>query len=162
MYPPRNSRGCVVKVTAAGIQRQAEIAAVKTMASFEQTMAGVAAVTQATGDDFDAMSAKARELGATTSFSATEAAEGMRFLGQAGFDTEQIIAGIPSVLNLARAGMIDLGRASDIASDIGTAFRISAEDIGRVADVIAATASNSNTNIELLGNSMSFLSAQAA
>lgn len=131
--------------------------AIKTMASFEDEMAKVAAVTNSTAADMESLSDAARKLGATTSFSASEAAEGMKFLGQAGFDTKQIMAGIPAVLQLARAGALDLGRAADIASDIGTAFGIAAEDIGGLADVLAATASNANTNVEMMGETFKFL-----
>jgi TP901 family phage tail tape measure protein len=136
--------------------------AVKMMASFEDEMAKVQAVTQSTEDEFAALSAQARKLGATTSFTATEAAEGMKFLGMAGFETKQIMAGIPAVLNLARAGAIGLGRASDIASDIGTAFKLSADEIVRVSDVLAQTAASANTNIALMGSTMKYLAPSAA
>jgi len=132
------------------------IASVRIFADFADKMSEVRAVTGATEADFQRLQEEAKRLGAATSFSAREVAEGMKFLGQAGFTTEQILAGIPAVLNLARAGALDLGVASDIASDVGSAFGLSANEIARVADVMAVTASSANTNIEMMGQSLKF------
>ena len=125
--------------------------AVKTFASFDDQMRRVQAVTGATGEQFERMTVMAKKLGSTTAFTASQAADGMAFLGQAGFDTEQILAGIPDVLNLAAAGAIELGTAADIASNVAGGFGLAADEIGRVADTLAQTASSANTNIEEMG-----------
>lgn len=90
--------------------------AVKKAAGFESAMSSVAAVSGATGKDFDLLSAKAREMGASTSFSATDAANGLEYMALAGWDVEQMLGGIEPVLHLAEAGAIDLGRASDLVT----------------------------------------------
>lgn len=135
---------------------------VGTIGGFEKAMSGVQAVTQATGDSFDNMSKKARELGASTVFSATEAAEGMRFLGQAGFDTDEIIQSIEPSLKLAQAGMLGLGEAADIVSNIMSGFRLEADATAAVGDILAATARSSNTDIRQLGEGMKFVAPIAA
>ena len=129
----------------------------RTFAAFDDQMAKVAAVSGATGDELVSLREKAKELGATTAFSATEAAEGMEFLGMAGFKTNEILAGIGPTLALAAAGGVELGEAADIASDVGTAFGLAADEIGRVADVIAQTATSANTNVLMMGESFSKL-----
>lgn len=131
--------------------------AIHTIGQFEEAMAGARAVTGATQAQFEEMSRTARELGATTRFSAAEAASGMEFLGRAGFDTLEIIAAMPGTLNLAAAGALDLARAADIASNIMSGFGIDAAEMNRVADVLASTAASANTNIEQLGAGMKFV-----
>lgn len=130
--------------------------AIHTIGQFEDAMAGARAVTGATQEQFEDMTRTARELGATTKFSAAEAAAGMEFLGRAGFDANEIIAAMPGTLNLAAAGALELGSAADIASNIMSGFGIQAEEMTRVADVLAATAANSNTNVMQLGEGMKF------
>lgn len=139
-----------------GLAAAALAPATLVFAGFQQEMSAVRAVTGATGESFDQLQKKARELGASTAFSAREAAEGMKFLGMAGFDTEQILAGIPGVLNLAQAGAVDLGTAADIASDVSGAFGLAAGEIGRVSDVMAQAAGAANVTITGLGESMKF------
>jgi TP901 family phage tail tape measure protein len=135
----------------------AGVAAIATGMKFDTSMSKVAAVTGATGDELAKMRDMAKEMGRTTQFSASEAAEAMGFLGMAGFDTTQIMASLPQVLDLATAGHIDLARAADISSNILTGFGLKAEDMGRVTDVMAKTASSANTNIEQLGYAMSYV-----
>jgi len=130
--------------------------AAATYANFADKMAEVRAVTGATERQFGQLEGKARELGATTSYSASQVAEAMKFLGMAGFNPDQIMAGIPAVLNLARAGATDLATAADIASDVGSAFGLTAEDLGHVADVMAVTASSANTSIEMMGETLKY------
>lgn len=137
------------------------VAAVKVFTNFDDQMRKVQAVTGTVGADFEKLTNQAKALGSTTSFSASQAAEGMKFLGQAGFSTEQILAGIPAVLDLAAAGAIELGAAADIASDVGSAFGLTADELGRVSDVMAKTASSSNTSIEMMGETFK-MSAPAA
>ena len=129
---------------------------VKIFAGFADKMAEVRAMTGASNEQFAKLEATAKKLGATTSFTASQIAEGMKFLGMAGFNTEQVLAGIPAVLNLARAGAIDLGIAADIASDVGSAFGLAADQIGHIADTMAVTASSANTSIEMMGETLKY------
>jgi len=130
--------------------------AIKTIATFDQSMSQLGAVTQATTKDLAAMEEQAKDLGATTSFSASQAAEGMKFLGQAGFDTSQIIATMPDMLNLATAGFLDLGRTADITSNIMGGFGINAEDIRHTTDVLVTAINSANTTVEELGDAFKF------
>lgn len=134
----------------------AGVAAVMTGAKFDTSMSKVAAVTGATGKDFKILRDKAKEMGRTTQFSASESAEAMSYLGMAGFDTKQIMTSVGDVMNLAAAGQIDLARAADISSNVLTGFGLKAEDMGRVSDVMAKGAASANTNIEQLGYAMSY------
>jgi TP901 family phage tail tape measure protein len=137
-------------------------AMLKTAADFERAMNQVGAVTGATGEEFNMLREQAKELGRTTKFTATQAAEGMNFLAMAGFETSQIMTAMPGVLNLASAGAMDLATASDIASNILTGFNMDAEDMARVVDVMAKTFTSSNTNLMQLGHAMSFVAPVAA
>lgn len=130
---------------------------ISTIADFEQGMAEVRSVTQVTGQAFDQLAAKARQLGATTRFTATEAAKGMAFLGRAGFETDEILAAIPATLDLASAGMLGLGEAADIVSNVMQGFGLQADLTRFAVDVMAQTAANSNTNIQQLGQAMKFV-----
>jgi TP901 family phage tail tape measure protein len=132
-------------------------ATVKTAADFEESMDKVSAISGATGTDFENLEKQAKDLGATTKFSASEAAEGMQFLGMAGFDTKEIMAAMPGLLDLAAAGALDLGRAADIASNIMSGFSIDASKAGHVSDVLAKASASANTNVEQLGTAMQYL-----
>ena len=125
-------------------------------------MSGVRAITQATGNDFRELTNRARNLGATTRFTATQAAEGMLFLARAGFNTNQVLGAIEGTLRLAQAGSLDLGRAADIASNILTGFRLNVDQTGQVVDVLAFAANNANTSVEQLGDGMKFVAPIAA
>lgn len=127
------------------------------LADFEKTLSGVRAVTGATDDQMAALESTARELGASTQFSASEAADGMRFLGQAGFRANQIIEALPATLDLAAAGALELGEAADIASNVLSGFGEAADQTGRVADVFAKAAASSNTDVRQLGEAMSYV-----
>lgn len=133
------------------------ILALPIFAQFSDKMSEVQAITGATGAEFALLNDTAKELGSSTSFSASQVADGMKFLGMAGFETKEIIAGIPAVLNLARAGALELGAAADIASDVGSAFGMAANEIGHLADVIATTATSANTSVEMMGESFKFV-----
>jgi TP901 family phage tail tape measure protein len=100
---------------------------------------------------------KARELGATTLFTATQAAEGMKFLTLAGFEALEVYQAIEPALNLAAAGMLDLGQAADIVSNIMAAFSVDASRTEEVVDALAFTAARTNTNIQQLGEAMKFV-----
>ena len=134
---------------------------IRTLASFSQEMSTVAAVTSATGKEFDDLKARAIDLGITTRFSATQAAEGMTFLARAGFETNEVLASIGSTLQLAQAGALDLGRAADIASNVLKGFNLQADETTRIVDVLVLSANSANTNVEQLGAAMSFLAPAA-
>lgn len=129
---------------------------VRDLTSFEQSMANVAAITRATGTELAELREVAKELGATTEFTSAQAAEGLRFLGMAGFSAAESISAIPAILDLATAAAMDLGRAADITSNIMSAFGIAAGDSAKVADVLAAAASRANTDVEQLGDAMKY------
>ena len=132
------------------------VAAVKTAADFDSAMSQVAAVSGATGKDFDALRNKAREMGAKTKFSATEAAEAMNYMAMAGWKTEDMLDGIEGVMNLAAASGEDLAATSDIVTDALTAFGLSAKDSGHFADILAAASSNANTNVSMMGETFKY------
>lgn len=131
-------------------------ASVKTAADFESAMSKVAAVSGATGSDLDALSAKAREMGSKTKFSASEAAEAMNYMAMAGWKTEDMLSGIEGVMNLAAASGEDLATTSDIVTDALTAFGLTAADSGHFADVLAAASSNANTNVFMMGETFKY------
>ena len=131
-------------------------AAVKTAADFDSAMSQVAAVSGATGEDFDKLKAKAREMGSKTKFSASEAAEAMNYMAMAGWKTEDMLSGIEGVMNLAAASGEDLATTSDIVTDALTAFGLSAQDSGHFADILAAASSNANTNVSMMGETFKY------
>ncbi|MGN1198085.1 MAG: phage tail tape measure protein, partial [Acetatifactor sp.] len=116
-------------------------AAVKTAADFDSAMAQVQAVSGASGDEFEALREKAREMGASTKFSATEAAEAMNYMAMAGWKTSDMLSGIEGIMNLAAASGEDLATTSDIVTDALTAFGLTAADSGHFADILAAASS---------------------
>ena len=131
-------------------------AAVKTAADFDSAMSKVAAVSGATGSEFDALRDKAREMGSKTKFSASEAAEAMNYMAMAGWKTEDMLGGIEGVMNLAAASGEDLATTSDIVTDALTAFGLTAQDSGHFADVLAAASSNANTNVSMMGETFKY------
>jgi TP901 family phage tail tape measure protein len=137
-------------------------AAVYTGAQFDSAMSGVMAISGATGSEFEALREQARDLGATTKFTATEAAEGMTMLAMAGLDTNEIMSSIPGMLSLAAAGGLELASAADIVTDTLMAFGDSADQAGRYADVFAKAAASGNTTVEGLGQAMSYGATTAA
>ena len=132
------------------------VAAVKTSADFDASMSQVAAVSGATGSDFDALREKAREMGSKTKFSASEAAEAMNYMAMAGWKTEDMLGGIEGIMNLAAASGEDLATTSDIVTDALTAFGLTAQDSGHFADLLAAASSNANTNVSMMGETFKY------
>lgn len=130
---------------------------------FEAQMSRVQALTRLDKNSAElaALRAQARQLGADTMFSATEAAEGQAFLGMAGFDAKQIQAAMPGLLDMAKAGDTDLGRTADIGSNILGGFGLAAEDMSRVSDVLTQTMTTSNVTLEMLGETMKYVAPQA-
>ncbi|WP_160051297.1 phage tail tape measure protein [Nocardiopsis sp. FR26] len=129
----------------------------KTAGDFEQQMNRVRAVSGATGAEFDSLNSLAQELGASTQYSASEAADAMGFLAMAGFEVDEILSALPGTLDLAAAGAIDLADAADIASNILTGFGFEAEELARVNDILTATFTNSNVNMTQLGYSFKYI-----
>lgn len=125
-------------------------------ADFEAVMSKVKAITVSDDKAMQQLTATARELGEKTMFSATQAGEAMTYLGMAGWNSQEIMAGMPGLLNLAAASNTDLARTADIVSDDLTAFGLSAEHAGHMADVFAKTSINTNTNVEMLGETMKY------
>ena len=148
--------GNVVKPAAVGIGG-AMVAiggyAIKVGSDFESAMSNVAAISGATGDDLQMLKDTAQEMGATTQFSATEAANALSYMALAGWDANQSASALPGVLNLAAASGMELASASDMVTDYMSAFGMSCEQSGYFADMLAYAQSNANTTAELLGES---------
>lgn len=149
----------ISNVVAAAVSKLKELVSetINVGKSFDTGMSKVAAVSGATGDELQALRDKAKEVGAQTKFSATEAADAMNYMAMAGWKTEQMIDGVDGIMNLAAASGAELAVTSDIVTDSLTAFGMSAEESGHFADVLAAASSNSNTNVEMLGESFKFV-----
>ncbi len=137
------------------------ISSVKTAAEFEASMKTVSAIGGVTGETFDAMRNQAMELGKTTSFSASQAADGMKFLSMAGFDAEQVMAAMPGVLDLAAASGTDLAVAADIASNILSGLGLEAEQTGKLVDVMAKATSSSNMDVIEMGEAFKMVAPMA-
>ena len=141
---------------AIGTIAQPFISAAQTAMKFEFAMSKVGAIANATGPELSLLTQTARSLGEQTKFTATQSAEAMSYLGMAGWKTNEIVAGMPGLLNLAAAGNTDLARTADIVSDNLTAFGLSADKAQHMADVYAVTITSTNTNVEMLGETMKY------
>lgn len=130
---------------------------IKTYMDFEAQMKKVQAISGASGAEFDALTEKAKEMGAATQFSATEAGQALQYMAMAGWKTDQMLSGIPGIMDLAAASGEDLGRVSDIVTNALTAFGLKAEDSGHFADVLAQASSNSNTNVSMMGETFKYV-----
>ena len=124
--------------------------------SFEAAMSQVEAISGAAGEELDKLTEKAKQLGATTRFSATEAASAMNYMAMAGWDAQQMLDGIDGVLSLAAASGGDLAETADIVTDAITAFGLKAEDVGHFSDVLAAASANANTNVTMMGETFKY------
>lgn len=130
---------------------------VNSFQDFEAMMSQVKAISGATGQAFDDLTAKAQEMGATTKFTATESAEAFNYMAMAGWKPQQMIDGISGIMSLAAASGEDLGTTSDIVTDAITAFGLTAGDAGHFADVLAQASANANTNVSMLGESFKYV-----
>lgn len=147
----------------AGVARSAVASPIRAFEEFDQAMASVAAVSgNLLPGQFEKLEAKAKELGATTGFTATEAAQGLQFFAIAGFDAEEAMTALPSAMDLAVASGSDLARTSDILSDIMGAFGKEASDATSISDQLATTLTNSNTTLETLFETMKLVGPIAA
>lgn len=125
--------------------------------SFEAGMSEVQAISGASGKDLERLSNKAKEMGATTKFSATESATALKYMAMAGWKTDQMVSGLAGVMNLAAASGEDLGTVSDIVTDSMTAFGLKANQSGHFADVLAKASSSSNTNVAMMGETFKYV-----
>lgn len=132
-------------------------AVMKVGSDFEAQMSRVQAISGATGDELKALTDQAIDLGATTSFSAGEAAEGMENLASAGFTTQEIMSAMPGLLDLAASSGAELGTASEIAASAIRGFGLAASDAGHVADVFAEAAARTNAQTEDMGEAMRYI-----
>ncbi|MBQ9798842.1 MAG: phage tail tape measure protein [Thermoguttaceae bacterium] len=137
-------------------------AAVRGFAAFDDQMRVVQAVSGSTAEEFAMLTERAKELGRTTSFTAAEVANAMAELGRAGFKAPQIDAAIDSVMNLSRATQTEIPLATEIAGNALRAFDLDASEMGRVCDVMTATANNSAQTLEDLGEAFKFVAPIAA
>lgn len=134
---------------------------INTYKEFESAMSEVKAISGATGTDFDKLTEKAKEMGATTKFTATESAEAFNYMAMAGWKTDDMLGGIEGILNLAAASGEDLATTSDIVTDALTAFGLQAEDAGHFSDVLAAAAASANTNVSMMGETFKYAGSMA-
>ena len=156
-------KGAIADLVSKGIQLA--ISAIKDFAkevievgkTFDTQMSKVEAISGATADEVERLRDKAKEMGQTTKFTATEAGEAFEYMAMAGWKTEDMLQGIDGIMNLAAAAGSDLGTTSDIVTDALTAFGYSAKDAGHFADILAAAATNSNTNVEMMGASFKYV-----
>ena len=148
-----NIRGQLFDAVALGTTIAAPI---KVAVDFEQSVAKLGAITRADEQSLQSLEATARKQGETTLFTASQSAEAMTFLGMAGFNTNQILAATPGMLNLAQAAGSDLAETADIASNILSGFSLEAGQMGRVGDVLSATFTSSNTTLQMLGDTLKY------
>ena len=140
-----------------GIAVAVGAASVKMGAAFDSQMSTVQSISGATAEEFEMLRAKAQEMGATTSFSATESAQAFEYMAMAGWDAQQMSDGLAGVMNLAAASGEDLASASDIVTDAMTAFGMKAEESTYFSDVLAQTASSANTNVSMMGETFKYV-----
>ena len=133
------------------------VAAIKVGSDFEGAMSKVEAISGATGSDLEALTNKAKEMGASTKFSATESANAFEYMAMAGWKTEDMLNGIEGIMNLAAASGEDLATTSDIVTDALTAFGLSAQDSTHFADILAQASSNANTNVGMMGETFKYV-----
>lgn len=139
----------------------AGLASLKVASDFEAGMSKVASLSGATGKDLKMLEQKAREMGASTKFSATEASEAMSYMALAGWDANEMAAGIEPTLKLAGAAGMDLARTSDIVTDTLSMFGLKAQDATKMTDMLAYTQAKSNTSVEQLGEALKYCGASA-
>lgn len=132
-------------------------ASVKAGMSFDEQMSTVKAISGATEEEFEQLRKKALEMGSTTKFTATESGKALEYMGMAGWKAQDMLEGLPGIINAAAASGEDLGTVSDIITDGLTAFGLQAEDSSHFADVLAAASANANTNITLMGDTFKYV-----
>ena len=136
---------------ALGEIKDAYMDCINTAGDFEASMSNVEALSGASGDELESLSDKAKEMGASTKFTAGESADALSYMALAGWNTQSMLEGISPVLNLAAAANMDLAQASDIVTDYLTAFGLKASDTTHFVDVMAYAMAHSNTDVIQLG-----------
>lgn len=134
---------------------------VNTYKDFQAAMSNVKAISGASGNEFDMLTSKAEEMGSTTKFTATEAAEAFNYMAMAGWNAQQMTDGIEGILNLASASGEDLATTSDIVTDALTAFGLKASDAGHFSDVLAQASSSANTDVGMMGETFKYVASMA-
>ncbi len=134
---------------------------INTYKDFEAAMSQVQAISGSTQSDLTRLTAKAKEMGATTKFTAAESAEAFNYMAMAGWNAEQMMGGIEGILNLAAASGEDLGTASDIVTDALTAFGLKASDATHFSDVLAQASSSANTDVGMMGETFKYVASMA-
>lgn len=156
-------KGALANLVSSGIQKalgglkQLSASVFQAGSDFESGMSKVGAISGATGEDLQKLRDKAKEMGASTKFTASESAEAFEYMAMAGWKTGDMLNGISGVMNLAAASGEDLGEVSDIVTDALTAMGYAASDSGHFADVLAAASSNSNTNVGMMGETFKYV-----
>ena len=156
-------KGALASLVADGIRRA--VSAMKELAkevvvvgaTFDSSMAEVEAISGATADQMEQLTAKAKEMGETTKFTASESGEALKYMAMAGWKTEDMLSGLEGIMNLASASGEDLATTSDIVTDALTAMGYSAGDATQLADVMASASSNANTNVSLMGETFKYV-----
>lgn len=151
-------KGAIVAGAALGVFAKT---AIDVGVSFDSAMSKVQAISGATGDDLTKLRDKAKEMGSTTKFTATESAEALTYMAMAGWKTADMLDGLEGIMNLAAASGEDLATTSDIVTDALTAFGYSAKDANHFADVLAKASSNANTNVSMMGETFKYVGAEA-
>lgn len=148
----------VADIVTAAISKLKDLAAeaINVGTAFDTSMSKVQAISGATGEEYDQLREKAKQLGSETKFTATQSADAFSYMAMAGWKTEDMLNGIDGVMSLAAASGADLATTSDIVTDALTAMGYKASDAGKLADVMAAAAANSNTNVELMGETFKY------
>lgn len=134
---------------------------INTYKNFEAAMSQVQAISGSTQSDLTRLTAKAKEMGATTKFTAAESAEAFNYMAMAGWNAEQMMGGIEGILNLAAASGEDLGTTSDIVTDALTAFGLKASDATHFSDVLAQASSSANTDVGMMGETFKYVASMA-
>ena len=161
-----SSRGAINQLAgvlaSAGVAKAVEeiasalLECVKAFGEFESQMSAVQAISGASGAQMAELAEKAKYMGATTSFTATEAGQALEYMAMAGWKTNEMMDGLEGIMHLAAASGEDLGATSDIVTDALTAFGLAASDSARFADVLAAASSNANTNVGMMGETFKY------
>lgn len=160
-------KGALADLAAQGIRKAAQglknlvTDVINTGTEFDGTMASVQAISGATDKQIGKLEESAKNLGATTKFTASEVGDGFKYMAMAGWDVDSMLGGIDGILSLAAASGEDLATTSDIVTDALTAFGYKASDAGHFADVLAIASSNANTNVSMMGETFKYVGAAA-
>lgn len=150
------AKGAIAGMVAAAAGVMTLSKSIDTLVSFSREMAALTAVTKASESQMKALSKQAQTLGAVTAYGANDAAAAQKFLAQAGLSVNEVISATPSVLQLAQAGMLDLGTAAELATDIMSQMGLGVQDLNRINDVLVQTANSATTDVSQLAEAFSY------